>query len=152
MGNKVIKAGKSSTFETHPRRDLISSMDCLLLWRPWQKNQLWKPKTEGLHIDQNPFHKYSFSVIWFYLLSNKEGSPVCPRDVATPSSQQTGLTSKIFLSESKNINNVWVYILYKGWRSWGSSQVSHGLCSGHCQVKSLLEMISSQKKMHQQNS
>jgi len=38
-------------------RELISSMDCLLLWRPWQNNQLCKPKTEGLHIDQNPFHK-----------------------------------------------------------------------------------------------
>ena len=44
-------------------RELITSMDCFLLWRPWKNNQPWKPKTEGLHIDQNPFHKYK-TKIW----------------------------------------------------------------------------------------
>jgi hypothetical protein len=38
-------------------KDLISSMDCLLLWRPWGGRPAWRPVTEGLHIDQNPFHK-----------------------------------------------------------------------------------------------
>jgi len=36
---------------------LIVSMDSLLLWRPWWHNSAWKPRTEGLHIDQNPFTK-----------------------------------------------------------------------------------------------
>jgi hypothetical protein len=37
--------------------ELIVSMDCALLWRPWWVDSKWKPRTEGLHIDQNPFHK-----------------------------------------------------------------------------------------------
>ena len=49
-------------------RELITSMDCFLLWRPWMNNQPWKPKTEGLHIDQNPFHKYK-TKIWCSILS-----------------------------------------------------------------------------------
>jgi len=32
-------------------------MDSLLLWKPWWINKGWKPRTEGLHIDQNPFTK-----------------------------------------------------------------------------------------------
>jgi len=32
-------------------------MDSLLLWKPWWHNKGWKPRTEGLHIDQNPFDK-----------------------------------------------------------------------------------------------
>jgi len=36
---------------------LIVSMDSLLLWRPWWHNSSWKPRTEGLHLDQNPFSK-----------------------------------------------------------------------------------------------
>lgn len=37
--------------------ELIVSMDCVILWRPWWLNSDWKPQTEGLHIDQNPFRK-----------------------------------------------------------------------------------------------
>jgi len=37
--------------------DLLVSMDCLLLWRPWWHNPHWLPRTEGLHLDQNPFSK-----------------------------------------------------------------------------------------------
>lgn len=37
--------------------DLIVSMDSVLLWLPWWKNPVWRPVTEGLHIDQNPFFK-----------------------------------------------------------------------------------------------
>ena len=38
--------------------ELITSMDCVAVWRPWSKrlNQK-KPRTEGLHLDQNPFSK-----------------------------------------------------------------------------------------------
>jgi ectoine hydroxylase-related dioxygenase (phytanoyl-CoA dioxygenase family) len=32
-------------------------MDCVLLWRPWWVDSKWKPSTEGLHLDQNPFNK-----------------------------------------------------------------------------------------------
>lgn len=37
--------------------DLLVSMDCVLLWRPWWMNSAWTPFTEGLHLDQNPFSK-----------------------------------------------------------------------------------------------
>lgn len=38
-------------------QDLIVSMDCVLAWRPWWLVPSWKPETEGLHLDQNPFKK-----------------------------------------------------------------------------------------------
>jgi len=37
--------------------DLIVSMDALLIWRPWWLEAAWRPCTEGLHLDQNPFSK-----------------------------------------------------------------------------------------------
>ena len=39
--------------------ELITSMDCVIIWRPWwgMGDKIWKPVTEGLHIDQNPFKK-----------------------------------------------------------------------------------------------
>lgn len=37
--------------------DLIVSMDCVIAWRPWWIEPSWKPCTEGLHLDQNPFSK-----------------------------------------------------------------------------------------------
>ena len=37
--------------------DLIVSMDALLIWRPWWLEAGWRPCTEGLHLDQNPFSK-----------------------------------------------------------------------------------------------
>lgn len=36
---------------------LIVSMDSLLIWLPWWYNSSWKPVSEGLHLDQNPFFK-----------------------------------------------------------------------------------------------
>jgi len=37
--------------------ELIVSMDAILVWRPWWLDASWKPETEGLHLDQNPFSK-----------------------------------------------------------------------------------------------
>lgn len=37
--------------------ELIVSMDAVILWRPWWIKSSWMPITEGLHLDQNPFHK-----------------------------------------------------------------------------------------------
>ena len=37
--------------------DVIVSMDSPLIWRPWWMHAKWKPLTEGLHLDQNPFRK-----------------------------------------------------------------------------------------------
>lgn len=43
--------------------DLIVSMDCVILWKPWwiedkcSPGGRWTPCTEGLHLDQNPFSK-----------------------------------------------------------------------------------------------
>jgi len=38
-------------------------MDAVLAWRPWRMNDHWKPVTEGLHLDQNPFSKPGFEVV-----------------------------------------------------------------------------------------
>mmetsp|Transcript_107718 Transcript_107718/g.304729 ORF Transcript_107718/g.304729 Transcript_107718/m.304729 type:complete len:330 (-) Transcript_107718:95-1084(-) len=37
--------------------DLIVSMDVIIVWRPWWLDESWRPETEGLHLDQNPFSK-----------------------------------------------------------------------------------------------
>lgn len=42
--------------------DLIVSMDCVLLWRRWwhlagAASEALPPRSEGLHLDQNPVHK-----------------------------------------------------------------------------------------------
>jgi len=45
--------------------DLVVSFDSLLMWKPWweKENDAWTPNTEGLHIDQNPFHKPQFCCV-----------------------------------------------------------------------------------------
>jgi len=50
----TIKEAFSKIWKTD---QLLVSMDSVLLWLPWWKNEAWKPTTEGLHIDQNPFFK-----------------------------------------------------------------------------------------------
>lgn len=45
---------------------LICSMDALLIWRPWWRaatSSRWQPKTEGLHVDQNPLLKAGFACV-----------------------------------------------------------------------------------------
>jgi ectoine hydroxylase-related dioxygenase (phytanoyl-CoA dioxygenase family) len=37
--------------------DLLVSMDAVIAWRPWRLDESWRPQTEGLHMDQNPFTK-----------------------------------------------------------------------------------------------
>ena len=44
-------------------RDLLVSMDSVIAWRPWQLDESWRPQTEGLHIDQNPFTKPNFECV-----------------------------------------------------------------------------------------
>ena len=43
--------------EIFNKPDLIVSMDALIIWRPWWIDGSWRPVTEGLHLDQNPFQK-----------------------------------------------------------------------------------------------
>ncbi|CAK9104900.1 unnamed protein product [Durusdinium trenchii] len=43
--------------------DLIVSMDAQIFWRPWWIRSAWKPQTEPLHLDQNPFHKPNLETI-----------------------------------------------------------------------------------------
>eukprot|EP00927_Polykrikos_kofoidii_P039521 TRINITY_DN33880_c0_g1_i1.p1 TRINITY_DN33880_c0_g1~~TRINITY_DN33880_c0_g1_i1.p1 ORF type:complete len:354 (+),score=31.34 TRINITY_DN33880_c0_g1_i1:64-1125(+) len=46
--------------------DLICSMDLFLVWKPWwlgPNPKRWLPKTEGLHVDQNPLTKPSFACV-----------------------------------------------------------------------------------------
>lgn len=56
-GSAGVKSVFASIWETS---DLIVSMDCALVWLPWwikEAASTWKPDTEGLHLDQNPFTK-----------------------------------------------------------------------------------------------
>jgi ectoine hydroxylase-related dioxygenase (phytanoyl-CoA dioxygenase family) len=53
-GNSSIKRIFSRIWATN---DLLVSLDTFIAWRPWSKNKLWKPKTENIHVDQNPFFK-----------------------------------------------------------------------------------------------
>jgi len=55
-----IKQAFARIWET---QDLIVSMDCVLLWRPWWVQSNWRPSTEGLHLDQNPFNKVELECI-----------------------------------------------------------------------------------------
>lgn len=53
--------------------DLIVSMDAVIAWRPWWVEAAadveggggnsWRPQTEGLHLDQNPFDKEGLSSV-----------------------------------------------------------------------------------------
>eukprot|EP00308_Calcidiscus_leptoporus_P022291 CAMPEP_0119377218 /NCGR_PEP_ID=MMETSP1334-20130426/43772_1 /TAXON_ID=127549 /ORGANISM="Calcidiscus leptoporus, Strain RCC1130" /LENGTH=345 /DNA_ID=CAMNT_0007396047 /DNA_START=105 /DNA_END=1142 /DNA_ORIENTATION=+ len=43
--------------------DLLVSMDSVIAWRPWQLDESWRPETEGLHIDQNPFTKPKLEIV-----------------------------------------------------------------------------------------
>lgn len=52
--SESIRSAFASIWETD---DLLVSMDSVLLWLPWWYNSNWKPMSEGLHIDQNPYHK-----------------------------------------------------------------------------------------------
>jgi len=49
-----VKEAFSTIWKTS---DLIVSMDAILVWRPWWLDASWEPKTEGLHLDQNPWDK-----------------------------------------------------------------------------------------------
>ena len=53
----AIKQAFAAIWDTD---DLIVSLDVPIAWRQWPKavnDEDWLPKTEGLHCDQNPFHK-----------------------------------------------------------------------------------------------
>eukprot|EP00746_Dinoflagellata_sp_MGD_P166697 gnl/MRDRNA2_/MRDRNA2_96772_c0_seq1.p1 gnl/MRDRNA2_/MRDRNA2_96772_c0~~gnl/MRDRNA2_/MRDRNA2_96772_c0_seq1.p1 ORF type:complete len:321 (+),score=65.01 gnl/MRDRNA2_/MRDRNA2_96772_c0_seq1:98-1060(+) len=55
-----VKQAFARIWETE---DLIVSMDSVLLWRPWWVQSEWRPSTEGLHLDQNPFNKVALECI-----------------------------------------------------------------------------------------
>mmetsp|Transcript_117839 Transcript_117839/g.293895 ORF Transcript_117839/g.293895 Transcript_117839/m.293895 type:complete len:327 (-) Transcript_117839:109-1089(-) len=55
-----VKQAFARIWETE---DLIVSMDSVLLWRPWWIQSEWRPSTEGLHLDQNPFNKPALECI-----------------------------------------------------------------------------------------
>lgn len=55
-GLPLVKQAFSQIWEDE---DLIVSMDCALIWRPWagRTDCGVLPRTEGLHLDQNPYSK-----------------------------------------------------------------------------------------------
>jgi len=59
-GQSKVKRSFASIWKTD---DLITSMDCVIAWRPWWMNKKWTPRTEGLHIDQNPFSKPNLETV-----------------------------------------------------------------------------------------
>ena len=38
-------------------KDLITSFDTFIGWKPWWMNSSWTPSVENLHVDQNPSFK-----------------------------------------------------------------------------------------------
>ena len=132
-------------------RELITSMDCFLLWRPWKNNQPWKPKTEGLHIDQNPFHKYK-TKIWCSILSWDTSCEynLLPGWVFNASREWYhyylwitrfsfknifySFLADLLLQISASFLAIFSQDFHSGRRSWGGSQVAHWLCTRHCQV------------------
>lgn len=45
-------------------KELICSMDAVICWRPWgDKASIRRPRTEGFHLDQNPFNKPNLEVV-----------------------------------------------------------------------------------------
>jgi hypothetical protein len=59
-GSAGLKKAFSDIWETS---NLIVSMDAVIAWRPWWIESSWKPETEGLHLDQNPFSKPERDVV-----------------------------------------------------------------------------------------
>jgi len=59
-GCKHVKQAFANIWGTS---DLIVSMDCVIVSRPWWVNSFWRPETEGLHLDQNPFSKPGFECV-----------------------------------------------------------------------------------------
>jgi len=51
-GGERVKTAFAEIWGTH---DLITSMDCPILWRPWwlSDSEQWKPLSFGTHLDQN---------------------------------------------------------------------------------------------------
>jgi hypothetical protein len=77
--------------------NLIVSMDCVLIWKPWwyegaSKKKAWLPTTEGLHLDQNPFSKPALETVQgmvplLRVTEQTGGLEVVPRS-HTPQAQQ----------------------------------------------------------------
>ncbi|GMH90669.1 hypothetical protein TL16_g11835 [Triparma laevis f. inornata] len=53
-GSSIVKSAFERIWE---EKDLIVSMDCVIIWLSWLNNSNFKPRSEGLHLDQNPFNK-----------------------------------------------------------------------------------------------
>eukprot|EP00091_Calanus_sinicus_P025395 TRINITY_DN9679_c0_g1_i2.p1 TRINITY_DN9679_c0_g1~~TRINITY_DN9679_c0_g1_i2.p1 ORF type:complete len:113 (-),score=30.45 TRINITY_DN9679_c0_g1_i2:88-426(-) len=59
--------------------DLISSMDSVILWRPWWRSgcEGWKPQSFGVHLDQNILDRPGFlciqGMIPLYPVTHKVG-------------------------------------------------------------------------------
>ena len=75
---------KSAFSQIWDEDELVVSMDAMLIWKPWWLNERWRPKTEGLHLDQNPFHKRDLCsvqgmVILFPVTEAVGGLEVVPR-------------------------------------------------------------------------
>jgi ectoine hydroxylase-related dioxygenase (phytanoyl-CoA dioxygenase family) len=44
-------------------KELITSFDTFIAWRPWWHDPTWKPYVENLHTDQNPARKKGFHCV-----------------------------------------------------------------------------------------
>jgi len=80
-GLRGVKAAFEQVWAT---ADLIVSMDAVIAWRPWHLNESWTPRTEGLHLDQNPFTKPKLECVQGMLLlidvtESSGGLEVVPR-------------------------------------------------------------------------
>lgn len=55
-----VKRAFAAVWETE---ELIVSMDAVIVWKPWWLKKGWRPMSEGLHLDQNPFHKVGLECV-----------------------------------------------------------------------------------------
>lgn len=75
---------KSAFARIWNEEELLVSMDAAIIWRPWWINSKWTPRTEGLHLDQNPFSKPKLDCIQgmmalYPVTPNVGGLQVVPR-------------------------------------------------------------------------
>ena len=62
-GLPAVRAAFARIWKT---TELLCSMDSVIAWRPWWSTHAdarWMPRTEGLHLDQNPFSKPGFECV-----------------------------------------------------------------------------------------
>eukprot|EP00009_Paramoeba_aestuarina_P003313 CAMPEP_0201516784 /NCGR_PEP_ID=MMETSP0161_2-20130828/8051_1 /ASSEMBLY_ACC=CAM_ASM_000251 /TAXON_ID=180227 /ORGANISM="Neoparamoeba aestuarina, Strain SoJaBio B1-5/56/2" /LENGTH=309 /DNA_ID=CAMNT_0047914065 /DNA_START=34 /DNA_END=963 /DNA_ORIENTATION=+ len=103
-GLPKCKQAFSSIWE---EEDLITSMDSILMWKPWWVDENWTPRTEGLHIDQNPGRQPNFECVQGMVALYDVTPEIGGLEVVKGShlkSEENGFTSKYYASSISNFH------------------------------------------------